>query len=332
VTTATWDNFITAHQGHLLQSQAWGALKSNFGWTPVVVQTAGAGAQILFKRLPLGFTIAYIPKGPVGLDWADPPQCDTFFASVHAQARARRAIFLKVEPNGWPALGAPHPAAVSLTTAGFIPADTIQPRTTLRVSLGPNEDAILAAMKQKTRYNIRLAQKKGVVVRQGGPDDVANFHQLAQTTADRNNFGVHSLAYYQTALHLFAPNRATLLLAQFEGRPIAALMVFCQGPEAYYFYGASGNEQRHLMAPYLLQWEAMRWAKSRGCATYDLWGIPDAPFDTLEAEFEQRHDGLWGVYRFKRGFGGQYCQSAGAFDYVYRRPLHRLYRWRRGGL
>ena len=335
MTTTAWDNFITTHQGHLLQSHAWGKLKSGFGWTPLVVQTAGAGAQILFRRLPLGFTIAYIPKGPVGLNWADLPQGNAFWAAVHGQARARRAVFLKVEPDGWPAPGTPHPAAACLIAAGFVAADTIQPRTTLRVNLGPAEEAILAAMKQKTRYNIRLAQKKGVVVRQGGPDDVTSFHRLAQTTADRNSFGVHSLAYYQTALHLFAPDRAALLLAQFEGRPIAALMVFCQGPEAYYFYGASANEERHLMAPYLLQWEAMRWAKSRGCTTYDLWGIPDAPFDALEAEFEQRHDGLWGVYRFKRGFGGQYCQSAGAFDFVYCRLLHCLYRLvrrRRGGL
>jgi lipid II:glycine glycyltransferase (peptidoglycan interpeptide bridge formation enzyme) len=181
-------------------------------------------------------------------------------------------------------------------------------------------------MKQKTRYNIRLAERKGVIVRQGSAADVATFHRLALVTAARDGFGVHSRDYYQAACDLFSPDHCVLLVAEFEGQPLATLMAFRQGREAYYFYGASANEHRNLMAPYLLQWTAMRWAKSQGCTRYDLWGIPDADPAILEAEFEQRHDGLWGVYRFKRGFGGQWLQSVGAFDYVYYPLLYRLYK------
>ena len=334
LTAIEWDEFITARQGHLLQSWAWGELKQGFGWTAVRLREANAAAQILFRRLPLGFTIAYIPKGPV-VDWADSGQDEALLARIHTEARQRRAIFLKVEPD------VPDDRRESLSAnltkaaldflgrAGFKPADTIQPRTSLVIDLSGTEESILAAMKQKTRYNIRLAQKKGVVVRRGEAADVAIFHHLATITAERNEFGVHSRDYYRTAYNLFAPERCALFIAEFEAQPIAALMAFRQGPEAYYFYGASSSQQRQLMAPYLIQWEAMRWAKHLGCHSYDLWGIPDVDLATLEAEFQQRHDGLWGVYRFKRGFGGQYRQSLRAYDYVYNPLFYQFYKLRR---
>jgi lipid II:glycine glycyltransferase (peptidoglycan interpeptide bridge formation enzyme) len=367
------DEGLFAGNGHLLQSWAWGELKSRFGWTPLRVHVGEATAQILFRRLPLGLSLAYIPKGPI-VDWADLEQCRALFSIIHAEAKKRRAILLKVEPNvalgathlpsfdhaeptksqgealHWPAdkvaqrgqAKAPYGqdksashldsevanAAINfLTQAGFTPADTIQPRTSLVIDLNSDEAAILAAMKQKTRYNIRLAEKKGVTVRQGSAADVATFHQLALVTAARDGFGMHSLDYYQAAYTLFSPHHCALLIGEFAKEPLAALMAFSQGQAAYYFYGASANEGRQLMTTYLLQWEAIRWAKSQGCTHYDLWGIPDADPATLEAQFEQRHDGLWGVYRFKRGFGGQWVQSIGAYDYVYNPLLYQFYKF-----
>ena len=331
ITSIQWDDFITSRQGHLLQSWSWGELKSGFGWNAVRVQAAGAGAQILFRRLPLGLTIAYVPKGPV-VDWTNPEQCQAVFSTIHHEANQRRSVFLKVEPHAWGA----HPTGTTMATvadflsrSGFSPADTIQPRTSLAIDLEQGDEAILASMKQKTRYNIRLAQKKGVMVRQGDAADVAIFYHLATVTANRNEFGVHSLRYYQAAFDLFVPDRCSLFIAEFETEPIAALMVFRQGHDAYYFYGASSNQYRNLMATYLIQWTAMRWAKDQGCTRYDMWGIPDADPATLEAEFQQRQDGLWGVYRFKRGFGGQVVQSLGAFDFVYNPLLYKLYKLRR---
>jgi lipid II:glycine glycyltransferase (peptidoglycan interpeptide bridge formation enzyme) len=326
-TPTTWDNFITAHYGHLLQTWAWGQLKAGFGWTPHRLQVGGAAAQILFKRLPLGLTIAYIPKGPV-LDWENPGQCRMLLDAVHAEARKRRAIFLRIEPH----IEQPHAlTGECLKNAGFVAGDTIQPQTSLVLDISGDEDSVQAAMKQKTRYNIRLALKKGVAVRQGQADDVQIFHNLSLTTADRDGFGVHSLEYYRACLELFAPQRCALFIAEFAGQPIAALMAFCQGRDAYYFYGASANRYRNLMPSYLIQWVAIQWARQQGCTRYDLWGIPNADLATLEAEFQNRSDGLWGVYRFKRGFGGRYVQSLGAFDYVYNPVLYRLYKLRRRG-
>jgi len=335
-----WDTCLTAHQGHLLQSWAWGQLKSHFGWIPHRVQAGPAAAQILFKRLPLGFTIGYIPKGPL-VYWQKRAQLQPLFEAIHAAAKKQRAIFLKIEPDVWqtenalavnpdiPQAAQAKAATQFLAQAGFSPADSIQPQTTIVIDIRGDEESILAAMKQKTRYNIRLADRKGVTIRAGSQTEVATFFDLAQLTASRDDFGIHSLSYYQHAYNLFAPGQSVLLIAEFEGTPLAGLMAFCQGKHAYYFYGASSNTHRNLMATYLIQWEAICWAKRQGCSYYDLWGIPNADAGTLEEQFQQRSDGLWGVYRFKRGFGGQVVRSVGAFDYVYIPWLYRLYKLRR---
>jgi lipid II:glycine glycyltransferase (peptidoglycan interpeptide bridge formation enzyme) len=145
-------------------------------------------------------------------------------------------------------------------------------------------------------------------------------------TADRDRFGLHSLEYYRCAYELFHPTgMCELLVAEYEGRPLAALMVFARGRRAWYFYGASTDEERNRMPTYLLQWEAIKWAKARGCEEYDLWGVPDEDETTLEADFENRQDGLWGVYRFKRGFGGELKRAAQAMDRVHNPLLHWAY-------
>ena len=132
------------------------------------------------------------------------------------------------------------------------------------------------------------------------------------------------------ALELFAPQNAALLLAEYEGRALAGVMVFTCGDRAAYLYGASSDEERARMPAYAAQWAGLRWARARGCVEYDLWGVPDADEAELEAGFTDRQDGLWPVYRFKRGFGGQVRRTVGAADRVYNGLLHRLYAWRRG--
>ena len=312
----SWENFLTRNpQAHLLQSSHWGQLKSEFGWDAVQITQGDNGAQVLFRRLPLGFSIAYIPRGPVGPDLQD------LLPELDKACRARRAIVLKIEPDAW------EDEEAGAVPAGFQPsAHSIQPPRTITVDLRGDEDAVLARMKQKTRYNIRLGLRKGVVVRESG--DLDTFNSLMETTGERDAFGVHSADYYRRAYELFKPHEmCELLIAEAEGTPLAALMVFARGERAWYFYGASANEFRNFMPTYVLQWEAMRWARQRGCTEYDLWGIPDADEDTLEAEFSERSDGLWGVYRFKRGFGGSVRRSAGPFDRVYNPVMYRLYQW-----
>jgi peptidoglycan pentaglycine glycine transferase (the first glycine) len=217
-----------------------------------------------------------------------------------------------------------------LHALGFSPSplDSVQPRRTIVVDIAPDEDMILAAMKQKTRYNVRLAERKGVTVREASETDLPAFHTLMAVTGERDAFGVHTPAYYEVAYHLFAPRRwVRLLLAEVEEEAVAAAMVFALPPRSWYFYGASSDAHREKMPAYLLQWEAMRWAKSLGCTTYDLYGVPDQDEGTLEDQFTQRGNGLWGVYRFKRGFGGKLVRSVGAWDRVCAPLRYRLYCW-----
>lgn len=316
--SAAWDAFLTDNpEAHLLQTSAWGELKGAFGWSVQRLRTGDAGAQLLYRRLPLGLTLAYIPEGPIG-SWLP----DLLPALLDA-CRRRRTFALKIEPDALddPAL------ADTLRRHGFQASPhTIQPRRTLLVDLRESEDAILGRMHQKTRYNIGLASRRGVRVEPWG--DVAAFGEMIQETADRDRFGAHTLAYYRRAFDLFhAAGMCQLLVARVEGIPVAALMAFARGSRAWYLYGASTDRERQRMPNHLLQWAAMRWARERGCTTYDLWGVPDVEQEDLEAQFAARADGLWGVYRFKRGFGGRLARTLGAWDFPLHRPLYAVYRW-----
>jgi lipid II:glycine glycyltransferase (peptidoglycan interpeptide bridge formation enzyme) len=192
------------------------------------------------------------------------------------------------------------------------------------VDLQGTEEDLLARMRPKTRYNIRLASRHGVV--SSPSDDTVSFARMIQITGDRDAFSVHTEAYYRQAFAAFsAQDKVLLLLARYQEKPIAGLMAFVQGRRCWYLYGASTDQHREVMAPYLLQWEVMRWAQSRGCTEYDLWGIPDEEKAVLEVQFTARQDGLWGVYRFKRGFGGRIHRSIGTWDRVFNRPGYMLY-------
>jgi lipid II:glycine glycyltransferase (peptidoglycan interpeptide bridge formation enzyme) len=319
-TAQDWQNFIDQHpEAHILQTSAWGALKADFGWYPRFIQLGDLGAMVLFRKLPLGLTIAYIPRGPVGEgDWR------AFWPAIDIICRQENAVFLRVEPDIFTPTVNDH---IRQQLEGFTETDqTIQPPRTVLVDLEPGEDDLLMAMKSKTRYNIRLAERKDVVVSEN--DNVDTFYQLMLTTGDRDEFGIHSKTYYQRAYDLFAPqNACILLIATYHDQPLAGLMAFAHGETAWYFYGASTNQERNRMPTYLLQWEAMRWAKKKGCKTYDLWGVPDHPESELEDSFMDRSDGLWGVYRFKRGFGGEIKRTIGTWDRVYHPFLYKAYKF-----
>ena len=312
VSLTDWNHFLSQHpNAHLLQTGEWGELKSAFGWKPVRIVNGDLGVQILFRKLPLGFTVAYIPKANM---------TNLYCLKSILACKQNHAIFLKLEPDLW--TDSPLPAGEGLGVREN--PHNIQPPRTIIIDIRGTEDEILAKMKQKTRYNIRLAEKKGVTVRTS--DDIESFHKMMTVTGGRDGFGIHSLEYYKRAYELLQPKGlGEILVAEYEGKPLAALFVARNGHRAYYLYGASTDEERNRMPTYLLQWEAMKWAKAHGCEEYDLWGVPDEDEATLEANFESRHDGLWGVYRFKRGFGGELKRAAQAMDRVYNPLLYKLY-------
>ena len=313
-----WNHFLSQHpNAHLLQTGEWGELKSAFGWEPVRVISGDVGAQILFRKLPLGFTVGYIPKA-MNSDQLS-VSSEQFWNEINSICKQHRAIFLKLEPDLWNDQQL-ETWNLKLETSPH----NIQPPRTLGMDIKGEDEEILAKMKRRTRGNIRLAEKKGVTVRAW--DDIESFHRLMLVTGGRDGFRVHSLEYYKRAYELFHPKgMCEILVAEYEGKPLAALFVARNGNRAYYLYGASTDEERNRMPTYLLQWEAMKWAKARGCEEYDLWGVPDEDEATLESNFESRHDGLWGVYRFKRGFGGEVKRAAQAMDRVYNPLLYWAY-------
>jgi lipid II:glycine glycyltransferase (peptidoglycan interpeptide bridge formation enzyme) len=325
ITEAEWDSFVLHHpHGHILQTQAWGKLKSLHGWraaraSVLTPQNKPVGVALtLVRSLPYGLgKIAYVPRGPV-VNWDNEEHAAAAVRTASRLARNAGAFAMVIEPD---LLDTPSDCHL-LERLALTPVDFgAQPRRTIWVNLDVDEDVdILAAMKQKTRYNIGLSKRKGVTVRVGGVDDAPMFYEMMQTTAERDTFAIHPLRYYRDFMQLFTQGDsapARLLIAEFEGQPLAGLVVAALGERALYLYGASTNERRELMPTYLLQWEAMLWARQRGCKTYDMWGIPDEDEPTLEANFESRSDGLWGVYRFKRGFGGQVVRHVGAWVSVF---------------
>jgi len=352
MTENPWNTLIARLPNpHFLQSYEWGQVKAAYGWTPFYsvwdekefgvasdlsylssfIFHPEASALILKRTVglgPLRFSVLYIPKGP-NLDWNDIPLREHVLADLQAFAKRQRAIFIKLDPDVVLGTGIPdtadareeiigQPLITSLTQRGWTYSnDQIQFRNTVVIDVTPSEENMLARMKQKTRYNIRLAAKKGVTVRAGTLEDLPMLYRMYAETSVRDGFVIRDEKYYQLVWKSFMQQGlAESLIAEAVGVPIAAIFVFYFGKRAYYVYGMSREAQREKMPNYLLQWEAMQRARARGCTAYDLWGAPD--------EFNES-DSMWGVFRFKEGLGGEVVRTLGAWDFAPNKFLYQLY-------
>ncbi len=323
-----WDNFISQHPyGSLLQCWGWGELKETRGWKPLRVALYDgdhiiAAAQVLRRGvsyLPLCVGhLAYIPHGPV-IDWSQPHLVEIFFAHLHALLRKQGTLILRAEPYLEDGSIPGNQATDILQTMRMRRIRAVQPFRTIVVDITADEQAILTAMKPKWRYNIRLAERKGVSVRVASSiDDVRAWYSLYEITSQRDKFGIHALDYYLRAWELFAPtNKLRLLLAEYNNELLAGIFVGCCSGQGFYLYGASGNEQRQLMPNYALQWEAIRWSRAQGATQYDLWGIP---------ETDDEDEAMAGVQRFKSGWGGRTVRFIGGFELSYHPLVVRLIR------
>ena len=334
-----WDAaLLSLPEPHVLQTWMWGELKSKYGWLPQrwVWDEGGrpkAAAQILERRWPdrawrLASRLLYVPRGPI-LDWSDADLSTAVLDALTSIARERGAIFVKIDPEvpeavSDPADADPVPFAAGvrlrsdLVSLGWIPSsEQVQFRSTLRLDLRDDEVDLLARMKPKARYNVRLAERRGVTVRVGNEDDFDELYAMYAETSVRDGFVIRPKAYYLDAWGLpLRDGNAQPFLAEVEGGAVAALILFHFGSTAWYFYGMSRAAHRDRMPTHLLQWEAMRWAKRHGMTTYDFWGAPDRA---------DPKDPMFGVYRFKAGFGASFVQTLGAWDYPVRGAAYRVY-------
>jgi peptidoglycan pentaglycine glycine transferase (the first glycine) len=328
---AAWDAFVAGLPNtQLLQSWAWGEFKSRHGWRArrLSWETPGGpvAAQVLARTALRALRVLYVPRGPL-LDWESEAARTEALGALEALAHRERAILIKIDPDvalARGAAGAEQPQAVeqkveaALRARGWVfsPAP-VQFRNTVRLDLRRPEADLLAGMKPKTRYNLRLAERKGVRVRAGGPDDLDLLYEMYAETGARDGFVIRPRAYYHDAWGSFVrAGLAQPFIAEVEQEPVAALVAFRFGRTAWYMYGMSRAVQREKMPNHLLQWRAIQWAREYGCETYDFWGAPD---ELVES------DRLWGVWKFKEGFGGEFVRGLGAWDYAPAPVLYRLY-------
>lgn len=316
-----YHQFIATHpKGHILQTWEWGEVKRKMGWIPLLVGLYEEGRLkgailILKRRLPIpgiNKSIFYAPRGPVA-DTNDHVLLDYLFQGLQTIAREHGAIFLKIDPD----IEQSDEAFRSyLTSRGFKKTSTaegfegVQPTFVFRLDITPDEEQLLVQMASKTRYNLRLAQRKGVVVREAtGQRDLERFYQILKETAERDRFLIRAYSYFEEIWEqLVECGMAKLFMAEYQGRDIAGTLAFILGDKAWYIYGASSNEYRNVMPNYLLQWTMIKWAKDNGCALYDFRGVPGNISED---------NPLYGLYRFKKGFAAVFTEFIGEWDLVY---------------
>lgn len=303
-----WDELVTANSGggQFLQTRAWGEFKRRWGWTPTywLAEAAGRDVAVLFLRRHvrgLG-DLWYAPKGPAVAGGEE-------LVEVLGDRESLRGAFaVKVEPeleepafdpNAWRAAGLRKS-----------PTDVQMSRATILVDLDRDEDALLASFKPKTRYNIRLAARRGVQV-DAAPMTAANIdlmYALMVATQDRAGFVLRSARYFREYWELQAASgQAQLFFASWHGEVLAGLYAIHLGDRAWYKDGGSTKRHSELMAPHLLQWEAMRWLRRRGVRRYDLVAVP------ASTQLTESHP-LYGIYRFKSGFSDRITDFVGTWD------------------
>ncbi|NJN81956.1 MAG: peptidoglycan bridge formation glycyltransferase FemA/FemB family protein [Caldilineaceae bacterium] len=289
----------------------------------------GAAFQFLWRQaLPgLPLRIGYVPKGPT-LDWTERSQVEAALHAIERVARQRGCIFVKIDPDVAETSNAGRELVYLLRRRGWrFSREQIQFKNTAISDLSGGEGTVLAAMKSKWRYNIRLAERRGICVRRGAAADLPSFYDLYVETGQRDGFLVRPASYYDATWRTFLtaqeehdnPAGGLLLLAEHpdEPNPVAGLFLLRYGRCAWYFYGASSAERRRDMPNYLLQWEALRWSMEQGCSLYDWWGAP--------TQLDDEEDPMQGVWQFKQGFGATFRPQVGAWDFVASPPLYRLY-------
>lgn len=314
-----WNRFVQANGGGIKQSYEWGEFRQDLGWNVHRVAVSGRdglvlAASVLQKPLPLGQCFFYCPEGPIvaGGDWNKKTN-QKAFAEFHkflkGIAKAQNALFVKIDPEI-------APEEFPLEWLGSLqyvdsPED-IQPATVTQIDLTPSEEDILAAMKQKGRYNVRYAIKKGVTVRAGTSEaDLDTFYRLHEETSQRQGITYRSKEYFAKLREHFMdkPDFGTFFIAESsEGEPLAATLVTFFGPESIYLYGGSSLKDRNVHAAYLVQWEGMKEAKRRKCRFYNMTGI---------AATDDPNDSWAGLRQFKLKFGGPVISLIGARDYRY---------------
>ncbi|MCI5994090.1 MAG: peptidoglycan bridge formation glycyltransferase FemA/FemB family protein [Clostridiales bacterium] len=315
-TLSEYEAFVQSHpKGNFAQSFLWGKQKPMWRWQAVAVRGSDGkikGTLALMTRpVPvIGRTLMYGCRGPV-CDLDDRETLAELIEGAKALAKENRAYVIKIDPD---VPSSNTQFAGLLHELGFRGKEggknfeAIQPRYVFRLNVeGKTEDELLAGFHQKWRYNIRLAERKGVTVRVCGKEMVPAFSELMLTTGVRDGFVTRKPEYFAAMLDNLGEHCRLYMAFDPAGTPIAGTLAIHYGDKVWYLYGASSNEHRNLMPNYLLQWRMIQWAVETGCRVYDFRGVSG---DVSE------DNPLYGLYRFKQGFGGEFTEFIGELDLV----------------
>lgn len=297
-----WNQFIIKNNGSFLQSWQWGEFQELLDRKIWRIETNNLKGLVVGHNLPFKKNYLYCPRGPIG-----DGDFKYFLEEVHEIAKQEKSIFFKIE------LGENNFNYNILKDFNFIKSSKqIQPIKTTILDLSKSEEELLNRMHQKTRYNIRLAQKKNVIIKEVDSSKLDIFLKLSEETAKRDRFNLHPKEYYRKMVKVLEKEGLIkIFLAQYNNTVIAANLVCFFGKTAIYLHGASDYNHRNLMAPYLLQWQTILEAKKKGFMHYDFWGINEKKWP--------------GVTRFKKGFNGQEVSYPGAFDLIFSKIWYKSY-------
>ncbi|MCL2547335.1 MAG: peptidoglycan bridge formation glycyltransferase FemA/FemB family protein [Oscillospiraceae bacterium] len=317
-----YEQFVQLHpKGHFMQSRAWGKVKSDWQWHAFVARNdAGkiiGSMALLIRKLPgLPYTLAYGCRGPV-CDVCDTALTTALLNYAKQLARKHKAYLIKLDPD----LPLDSPFAAIAESCGFkLPVqsknfESIQPRFVFRLPLtDKNAETVMAGFHHKWRYNIRLAERKEVTVTVDNTQ-TAEFSRLMIETGERDGFGVRNEAYFKRMLDELGTH-ARLYMADIDGEYVAGSLAIGYGDKVWYLYGASDTAHRNYMPSYLLQWHMMQWALARDARLYDFRGV--------SGDLDENNP-LYGLYRFKKGFGGDFTEFAGEFDCVLKPLVNKVY-------
>ena len=321
--------FVTDEESqnkYFQQSIEWARVKSN--WKNEIILAEDSSGKIigslsvLIRKIPIFGNIMYSSRGPI-CNTHDMEALRQLTDGAKELAKNYKAIVLRIEPD---IKSDDEEFRKIVTNLGYKIKDDaknfrdeLQPRYVFRLDIkGKTEEEVMAGFHQKWRYNIRLATRKGVVVKEGTKEDLKDFHKIMVETGARDGFIIRPLEYFEKMYDNLAPNHMKLLMAYYEDKPISGVIPIFYGNKTWYLYGASSNQHRNLMPNYLLQWEMMKMAIARHDDIYDFRGVSGI--------VDESHP-QYGLYRFKKGFGGKFTEFLGEIYIPYKPLTYKLYKF-----
>ena len=323
---AKYEDFLKKHvRCNFQQSTLWAKVKENWKNEIVLVENEKeeiiASLSILIRKIPIFGNLLYSTRGPVG-DIHDEKVLEELTQGIKQIAKKYKAFVIKIEPD---IKSDDKTFRKIVEKLGYKIKDDaknfneeIQPRYVFRLDIkGKTEEDILKNFHQKTRYNLRLAQKKGVIIKEGTKEDLKDFHKIMVETGERDKFIIRPLAYFEKMYDCLAPEHMQLLMAYHENTPIAGIILIMYGNKTWYLYGASSNQYRNIMPNYLLQWNGIQRAIKDKKDIYDFRGVSGV--------VDESHP-QYGLYRFKKGFGAEFTEFIGELYIPFKPAVYWLYK------